>query len=312
MTKCSGCGIEIENAQSLCERCFRIKHYNEYKVVVKDNTNFIPILETINQTQDLVLLVVDLFNIQDLSMITKYITNDIILVLTKRDILPKSIFEDKLLQYNYHISCKDKIIISSYKNYQFDELLDKIKKHQVSKNVYVVGFTNAGKSTMINKLIYHYSDYHTEITTSPLPNTTLNVIEVKLNDGLYLIDTPGLLEKGDITNYLSGQELKKVIPNKEIRPITYQIKGKQILMIDKYVRIEAEDIDLTFFISNQLKIERYYNATDKLLNLKKHVVLVDKNDIVIKGLGFIKTNKKSVVTIYTLKNVEVFTRKSLI
>lgn len=312
MTKCIGCGIVVEDKQLLCERCFRIKHYNEYKVVVKDNINFIPILESINKTNDLVLLVVDLFNFQDLSNITRYIKNDIILVLTKRDILPKGVFEEKLLHYNYNIICKDKLIISSHKNYQFDELLTKIKQYQKSKYVYVVGFTNAGKSTMINKLIYNYSDINSEITTSPLPNTTLNTIEVKLNDCLYLIDTPGLLDQGDMTNYLLGQELKKVIPNKEIKPITYQIKGKQILLIDQYVRIEAENIDLTFFISNQLKIERYYKPIDKLSNLTKHIVSVDKNDIVIKGFGFIKANKKSVITIYTLENVDVFTRESLI
>ena len=39
---------------------------------------------------------------------------------------------------------------------------------------------------------------------------------------------------------------------------------------------------------------------------------VDKNDIVIKGLGFIKTNKKGIIKIYTLDGVEIFTRNSLI
>ena len=46
--------------------------------------------------------------------------------------------------------------------------------------------------------------------------------------------------------------------------------------------------------------------------LKKHVIEVNKNDIVIKGLCFIKTNKKSVLNIYTLDNVLVFTRDSII
>ena len=307
MNKCRGCGELIEN-DGLCERCFRIKHYNDYKIVSKSNNDFIPILKNIDNN-DLVLLVVDLFNIGDLSSIRKYLKNDILLVLTKRDLLPKSVSFDKLYNYDYKIDYIDKIIISSSKNYNFDELLNKINKYKKSNNVYVVGYTNAGKSTMINKLIYNYSDTKTEITTSPLPSTTLNTIEIKLN-GITLIDTPGLLDEGDISNYVSGEELKKIIPKKEIKPVTYQIKGNQTIVIDKYLQIEASDIDLTFYMSNNLEIKRYYKNIPT--NLKKHIVEIDKNDIVIKGLCFIKTNKKGVLNIYTLDNVSVFTRDCII
>ena len=307
MNKCQGCGVLCEN--TLCERCFRIKHYNDYKVVAKTNNDFIPILENISKSNDLVLLVVDLFNIGDLSLIKKYLKNDILLVLTKRDLLPKSVSFDKLYNYDYQIDYIDKIIISSNKNYNFDELLDKINKYKKSNNVYVVGFTNAGKSTMINKLIYNYSDNKTEITTSPLPSTTLNTIEINLGD-LTLIDTPGLLSEGDIANYVSGEELKKIIPKKEIKPITYQIKGFQTIVVDDYLLIEANDIDLTFYVSNNLKIERYYKKINT--NLKKHVIEVNHNDIVVKGLCFIKTNKKSTLNVYTLDKVSVFTRRSII
>ena len=307
MNKCQGCGVLCEN--TLCERCFRIKHYNDYKVVSKTNNDFIPILENVSKSNDLVLLVVDLFNIGDLSLIRKYLKNDILLVLTKRDLLPKSVSFDKLYNYSYEIDYIDKIIISSNKNYNFDELLDKINKYKKSNNVYIVGFTNAGKSTMINKLIYNYSDNKTEITTSPLPSTTLNTIEINLGD-LTLIDTPGLLSEGDIANYVSGEELKKIIPKKEIKPITYQIKGFQTIVVDDYLLIEANDIDLTFYVSNNLKIERYYKKINT--NLKKHIIEVNHNDIVVKGLCFIKTNKKSTLNVYTLDKVSVFTRRSII
>jgi hypothetical protein len=308
MNKCIGCGDLSEKA--LCERCFRIKNYNDYKVVSKTNNDFIPILKSIDKSS-LVVLVVDLFNIPDLSIFRKYLKNDILLVLTKRDLLPKTLYEEKILNYDYKIDSIDKIIISSNKNYNYDLLLEKINKYKKSNNVYVVGYTNAGKSTMINKLLYNYSTNKSMITTSPLPSTTLDSIEIKLDDNLTLIDTPGLLDN-NIINYLKGDEIKKVVPRKEIKPITYQIKGNQVLIIDEYLRIEASNIDLTLFISNDLKIKRYYKDVDTLKNYKKTVLNVNKNDIVIKGLGFIKTNKKSVVTIYTLDNVEVFTRDSLI
>lgn len=312
MTKCTGCGAEIESDKTLCERCFRIIHYNEYTTITKNNHDFIPILKTINQSKDLVLLVADLFSLGDLSFFRKHLTNDILLVLTKRDILPKKIYEDKLLNYDYGIDCIDKIIVSSYKNYHFDELLEKIKRYQHSKNVYVVGYTNAGKSTMINKLLSDYSSNTISITTSPLPSTTLNKIEIPLDDNLTLLDTPGLLEEGNLLNLVSGEELKRIVPKKAIKPITYQVKGKQTFMIDKYAIVEVEDMNITLYLSNQLEIKRYYKEKQVPIELVKHEILVNQEDIVIRGLGFIKCSGKGNVTIYTYDGVNVYTRKSFI
>ena len=171
--KCSGCGAIFQSLDSnlegyikeenitksdICERCFRIKNYGDYKFINKNNIDFINILKNINLTNDLVVLVIDLFSInKDIVNITKYLKNDILLVFTKKDILPLKVSDEKLLAYNekLKIKCIDSIVISSNKNYSFDSLIDKINMHKKSNNVYVVGYTNAGKSTMINKLIYN-------------------------------------------------------------------------------------------------------------------------------------------------------------
>jgi len=329
MFKCNGCGVVLQNndknelgytsnlEKQLCERCFRIRNYNDYKFVTKDNNDFINILKNINNNDDLVVLVVDLFNInKNVEDISKYLDNDILLVLTKRDILPKSCYDKKLLEYfdNYNLNIVDSVIISSTKNYNFDELYNKINSYKKSNNVYVVGFTNSGKSTMINKILYNYSDNNTVITTSNLPSTTIDSIIVNVNDNLTLIDTPGLLDTGDIINYIDYNTLKKIIPNKELRPITYQIKQKQTIFIDDLVRLDiCDNNSLTIYMSNNLNIDRVFKETDKLKELKKHELCVEEDsDIVIQGLGFIKVTKKSKINIYTKEGVRVFVRKNLI
>ena len=326
MKKCRGCGAVIQTESKdkegysinpdndLCERCFRIKNYGDYKLVEKDNSSFLNILKKISDTNDLVVLVVDLFSISDRILdLTKYLNNDILLVLTKRDLLPLSLHDEKLLSYKNKlgINSVDEVIVSSNKNYNMDLLIDKINKYKKSSNVYVVGYTNAGKSTLINKLIYNYSDLECDITTSILPSTTLNTIDIKLNDELTLIDTPGILDSGNIFNFLNGKELKYITPSREIKPITYQIKNTQYIMIDKYAKVITSDNNLTLFFANNLKIDRFYK--DKETNLVKHSIKVDANmDIVISGLGFIKVTKKGIVDIYTLDGVDVYTRDSLI
>ena len=325
MSKCAGCGVTIQNSNKeklgytinldnkLCERCFRIRNYNEYSKVLKDNDDYINILKSINST-DLVVLVVDLFNISsNLEDISKYIKNDILLVLTKRDILPRSCYNEKILNYfdNFNLNIKDKVIISSKKNYNMDLLYSKINKLKNSKNVYVVGFTNSGKSTLINKIIYNYSDNNDVITTSNLPSTTIDCIDVKINDELVLIDTPGLLNNGDIIEYVDSEMLKKIIPDKEIKPITYQINKKCSILVENILKLDVEDIDFTMYISNKLKIEKSFKS--KEIDLIRKEIMVRKGmDLVVQGLTFITFNRDTKLIVYSLDGVNIYTRKKFI
>ena len=188
-----------------------------------------------------------------------------------------------------------------------------INQYKQSNNVYVVGYTNAGKSTLINKLLYNYSDSNIEITTSFLPSTTLDMIEIELDETLTLIDTPGLLEEGNILNLVLGQELKHIVPNKEIKPITYQIKGKQYIVIDKYAYVECLDAtNVTLFFSSNLKIERIFTPRKTSGFSKKDLFIKAGEDVLISGLGFIKVSKTCHMNIFTYEGVDILIRDSLI
>jgi 30S ribosome assembly GTPase len=319
--KCVGCGVNLQSDfndkdgytnnldNNYCERCFRISHYGDYKTVIKSNEEFTSILQEVNKSNDLVLIVVDLFDLpQDMSIFNDFKYK--VLILNKRDIFAKDIYDSKFLDYikGHYL---DKLIISSDKNYNFDSLLGLINKYKKSSDVYVVGYTNAGKSTMINKLIYNYSDYNYKITTSILPSTTLDMIKIKLNEHINIIDTPGLLVEGSIINYLTPKDIKKIIPKQTIRPLIYQVKSLQYILIDKYALIETSGVNLTLFFSSNLEIERSYNKIESDL---KGITVIDayNEDVVIKGLGFIKVSGKGKLIIHTLEDVLVYKRESLI
>ena len=326
MNKCLGCGsvLNYENPNiegytskidsTYCERCFRIKNYGEYKSIVKENKDFINILKEINNTNSLVLLVTDIFNLpENFDVILEHINNPILLVLTKRDILPKSIYEKRLLEYmdNYKLNLLDKIIVSSNNNYGMDELIEKIKEYKTNDNVYVVGYTNAGKSTLINKLIYNYSNSLPTITTSPLPSTTLNSIEIKFDDELTLIDTPGILDEGSIDNFIDTKLLKKITPKNTIKPITYQINKKQYILVEDLLKLELENNNITIFVSNSINVDRTFK--EKKLELEQKTIEVLPNtDLVISGLGFIKFTKREKIKVSTIKGLKIYTRKSFI
>ena len=331
--RCNGCGVVLQDENVLqegyttnlendiCQRCFRMKNYGDYQVITKSNDEYIKILEDVSKTKDLVLYITDLLNLEEnIEEIRNIISNKMILVLNKKDVLPKSVKETKLINYleEKNIKFEEVIVISVNKNYNIDYLLKRIKTYQTSKNVYVIGHTNAGKSSLINKLIKNYSDNSQELTMSPLPSTTLNTVSIQINDYLTLIDTPGLVDMGSILNRVSPEMVKKISPKKEIKPRTYQLRKNQSIIIEDLIRIdyvEGEKNSFTCFISNDLKVKR-------LLNLFNNEDLKDKNkttyqmkydeDLVINGLGFIKIVNKGVIDIYMDKEIDSFTRKSLI
>lgn len=331
---CIGCGVKLQDSNMLyegyvpdlsndiCSRCFKLRNYGDYQIATKSNDEYIDILKSVSETKDLVLYVIDLLNIEkDINVIRNYIKNRLILVLTKRDILPKSINDEKVKEYfsKLGLEYQDIITISANKNYNMDELLHLIKKYKSSKNVYVVGHTNVGKSTLINKMVQNYSEDEEkfQLTISPLPSTTLNKINIKLTDDITLIDTPGLVDRGNIANYVDFDMIKKINAKKEIKPDTFQVKCGQSLIIPDLFRmdyIEGEKNSFTFFVSNDLDIiKKDINKTDALKDLTKRTIEVGYHqDIVINGLGFIKVVEKAVVDIYLENNVEVFVRDSLI
>ena len=331
--RCQGCGVVLQDQNVLqegyttnlendiCQRCFRMKNYGEYQVVAKSNDEYVDILKEVGKTKDLVLYITDLLNLEkNIEQIRTIIPNKMILVLNKMDVLPKSVKEEKLKAYleGINIHFEEIIVISTAKNYNIDYLLKRIKYFQTSKNVYVVGHTNAGKSSLINKLIKNYSENTQELTMSPLPSTTLSTIQIDINDHLTLIDTPGLVDTGSILNHVDPKMVKKISPRDEIKPRTFQLKRNQSIVIEDLIRIdyvEGDKNSFTLFVSNDLKVKR-------LLNIFHNESLKDKNkitynvkydeDLVISGLGFVKIVNKGVIDIYIDKDVDTFMRRSLI
>lgn len=330
---CKGCGILLQDQNLLqegyttslendyCQRCFRLKNYGDYQVVTKSNEEYLNIIKSVGETKDLVLYITDLLNLdEDIAKIRNLINNKMILVLNKRDCLPESVKDEKLIKYieDMNLNFEEIIVVSVKNNLNIDYLFRKIKYFQTSRNVYIIGHTNAGKSSLINKLIETYSENGQELTVSPLPSTTLNMIKIDINKYLTLIDTPGLVSSDSILNRVDVSMIKKMSPKKEIKPRTYQLKKGQSIVIEDLIRIdyiEGNKNSFTLFISNDLKVKRLFNIinNDNLKDKSKITYNVKYNeDLVISGMGFIKIVNKGTIDIYIDSGVKTYLRKSLI
>lgn len=327
---CIGCGSKLQTLDknkegyinpkvyekaTLCERCFKIKYYGEAYVTdnPKDKTSLI---KMINDSNKSVVYLVDTLTIskESLSVIDS-LSNKVYLVLTKRDLLPKSVKNSKLKEYISNLTLiKDVFVISALKNNGVTELYNELIKNN-EKSVYVIGYTSSGKSTFINKLLT-LNGKSGNITTSSLPNTTLECINIKLNDKLTLIDTPGFVSENSSYNFIDVDIYKKLLPKSVIKPKVYTIKKDFMIILGDILRIENnsnEDVNLVFYFKNEIKLNKMRSIRNELLKDKDILdVKVSDKDIVLEGLGYIKVVGYANLTMYTLNKKMISVRNKMI
>lgn len=106
--KCSGCGIKLQSVDKelpgyipevafgrepvICQRCFRIKNYNEASSVSVNQDEFLKLLSGVGEKNALVIHIVDLFDFEGslISGLQRFVgNNQVILAVNKIDLLPK-------------------------------------------------------------------------------------------------------------------------------------------------------------------------------------------------------------------------------
>ena len=367
---CIGCGAEIQSENQnkqgylpksvveksidennlVCKRCFRLKNYNEVSDVELGAEDFYKLIKTLSKKDGLIVKVVDIFDfsgswIEDVIDIVGN-NKDIVLVANKLDLLPKSVKQNKIKQWLFKmlkakgIKVKDILLISAIKNHGIEEAAARIDELRNGKDVYIIGATNVGKSTFINKLIELTTGDKNVITTSHFPGTTLGMIEIPLDRATSIYDTPGIILDYDIAHYLDAKSLKLVIPKKEIKARVFQLNAEQSLFFGGMARVDfvkGERQSFTLYASNLVDIHRTkLSNADALFEkhlgtllkppfednisifknqVKKNFKIDDRKiDIVISGLGWITVNSDSgcEIDIYVPEEIEVFVRESII
>lgn len=266
--RCPGCGIILQTIDAalpgyvpakhvdrhevvLCQRCFKLQHYGE-DIAPKESflfDDFYQILAKAKKDQASIIWVLDILNFE--TTLSAELLNavkglKVYFIATKRDLLPKALNHKKLMTYieqffkTMNMQYEKIIIASSKTNEAMDDIKAMIAEDNRGKDLYVIGATSSGKSTLVNTYLKHFSNQTKKmITTSPFPGTTLRVIEIPLSETQTIYDTPGYVATHSMLAKVEKDVIKAMMPKVEIKPKAYRLGAKDALAIGGLARVDV-------------------------------------------------------------------------
>lgn len=269
----------------LCERCWNLRHKSKAISVSVSAEYFREVVQPIKQlkTRPLIIKMVDLFDFHGsfIPSFRKFIGNNrVLIVASKYDLLPKDVHPERIRSWVY-TECKkfgiepEGVALIAHNGFGVRELADQIEYYRQGADVYVMGSANVGKSTFINMLIDIFKGpKDKKVTVSPVPGTTLNFLSLPIGASSFLYDTPGIITSKQIYHMLSGDELKKVLPKKQILPSVYRLSPGSTIFIGGLARFDYLEgpplAYFTLFASPEIYIHK--TSTEKADELYRNQV----------------------------------------
>nr|WP_241635972.1 ribosome biogenesis GTPase YqeH [Fusobacterium gastrosuis] len=362
MTKnCIGCGVELQNQDAslegytpkeinksedmYCQRCFQLKHYGKYTLNKMTREDY---KKEVSELLDKVKLVIPVFDIIhfegsfDVDILDILREKDSIIVINKLDLIPTDKHPSEVANWVKNrlaeegIAPLDIAIVSTKNGYGINGIYKKIKYfYPNGVEGMVIGVTNVGKSSIINRLVGKKI-----ATVSKYPGTTLkNVLNMIPYTNIGLYDTPGLIPEGRISDFLCDDCAQKTIPSTEISRKTFKTTKDRVIMLGNLVQFKIlNDGDIkpifTLFASREipfhetniekakeLNANHYFNipcekCRDKFNKQKKEKKVITINsgeELVFKGLGWVSVKRGPLTIELTIPNgVHLIQRKAFI
>ncbi len=363
---CIGCGIELQTEfpnkdgyvdskiieergnKSYCQRCFKLKNYGKNVVADFTKEDYQKEVSQIINSVDVVLAVLDIIDFEGSfndTILDVLRDKNSIVVVNKLDLIPDDKHPTEVANWVKRRLAEEDIvpldiaIISTKNGYGINGIYKKINHfYPNGVEIAVLGVTNVGKSSIINKLVGKDT-----VTVSKYPGTTLkNNKHLIPGTNITLVDTPGLIPEGRISDLVCGECNLKIIPSGEISRKTFKLDNDRVIFIGNLLSFVVKNVAdvkpiVTVFASKSVEYletnqekQKEYQTTERFdifsvpckeciesyrkNKMKKTKIVAEEGqEIVFKGLGWV-TVKRGTFTIEVTapEKLEIIVREAFI
>lgn len=285
--KCCGCGSILQDEDEskpgyvskelfendarimFCEKCYKKEQYNLEPNKVKISDALEVILADARATDALIVYLLDLFSFEaafSKEISEKLVGRNILVIATKRDLLPKEVDDAVLKEDVAHrlrmekIKVNDIILTSASTELNIKDIIVKINELRKGHDVYLIGPDGSGKTVLINNILKNYvNNSNRQIKTMEYPGTSLSVLQIPLDKSSTLFDTGGLAITNSIISHVERDLHKFITPKKEIKEATCKMWPEVSLFIGTIARfdfLKGKTTNVYMYFSRKVDIKR--------------------------------------------------------
>lgn len=232
-----------------CDRCFEtMKAFNNSELEQKVDQEVLKILDDAFATDALIIWVVDLFSFNGTlnSEIAKKVKKlNVIVVGNKRDLFPLNVKDESLVEYlnvtfnAYGIKPKSVRLLGATNKIDSKELIDSMNTARKGHDVYMIGNSTSGKTSIINRAMKGFENKTTrQIKTITYPGTSVNVLEIPLSRSSFFYELPGISQTTSATGKLEKDVVRQIVPKKAVKFITRTMSAGDALMVGSLAAFE--------------------------------------------------------------------------
>lgn len=232
-----------------CDRCFEtMKAFNNSELEQKVDQEVLKILDDAFATDALIIWVVDLFSFNGTlnSEIAKKVKKlNVIVVGNKRDLFPLNVKDESLVEYlnatfnAYGIKPKSVRLLGATNKIDSKELIDSMNAARKGHDVYMIGNSTSGKTSIINRAMKGFENKTTrQIKTITYPGTSVNVLEIPLSRSSFFYELPGISQTTSATGKLEKDVIRQIVPKKAVKFITRTMSAGDALMVGSLAAFE--------------------------------------------------------------------------
>ena len=342
----------LENASQnflFCDKCFEKERYHSLSNEPSINPEFLTMVKDAKKKNALIVYVINLFSFEASfsSALNELIQGmNILVVGNKFDLLPESCDEELTKEYVAHrfravgltINKDNVILANAFDDETARNIIQQVYELKNGKDVYVIGPSNAGKTTLISSFLRVYKNLSTgNIVTQEYPGTSLRVMQIPLSSKSAMYDTPGIDINNSILYNIDKQTLNDVYLLEAVKGREISFSAEQAIYFGGLAFIElvkGRKTELTCYFHEKVQLKKVNakKAENKFIQLIAHkslkpslsriksikdmdvfeIEITESNlrDIGIQGLGwFTFIAKGQLFRIYVPHGVSVFTSR---